>query len=64
MDKYSPVSRMWIGSNKVYIFVSDLDVLEHLLSSPKYIRKSRDYNLLNSWLGNGLLISTGMIICL
>lgn len=56
---YGPITRIWIGSNKIYILVSDPALAEHLLSSPKYIHKSVDYKLLTNWLGNGLLISTG-----
>lgn len=41
------------------LVISDPIVAEGILSSQKLIDKSEDYDLMKSWLGTGLLISTG-----
>lgn len=41
------------------IVISDPKVAEGILSSQKLIDKSEDYDLMKSWLGTGLLISSG-----
>lgn len=56
--KYSPVFRIWImGFPEV--FIKDPDDVEIILSSGSHITKSLDYNLLQPWLGTGLLTSSG-----
>lgn len=46
------------------IVVADPNVAEVILSSQKLIDKSEDYDLMKSWLGTGLLISTGKKVSL
>lgn len=41
------------------IFVSDPKVAETFLASQKLINKAQEYDLLNDWLGEGLLVSGG-----
>jgi cytochrome P450 family 4 len=41
------------------VIVSHPKVAEGILSSQKLIDKGFDYDLMNEWLGNGLLMSTG-----
>jgi hypothetical protein len=43
---------------RVY-FKLELGVFQVILSSPKHIDKSDDYNFLHPWLGTGLLTSHG-----
>ncbi|PNF41728.1 hypothetical protein B7P43_G03434 [Cryptotermes secundus] len=56
--EYSPVFRIWIlGFPEV--FITDPDDIETILSSRSHIKKSVDYLLLDPWLGEGLLTSSG-----
>ncbi|XP_066993608.2 cytochrome P450 4C1 isoform X2 [Anabrus simplex] len=57
-DKYGPILRFH-GFGRNDIVINDLDVIEKLLSSTRYIKKSGDYNFLTPWLREGLLTSTG-----
>ncbi|CRK87607.1 CLUMA_CG001403, isoform A [Clunio marinus] len=41
------------------IIVSDVKIAENILSSQKILKKANDYDLMRSWLGDGLLISSG-----
>jgi len=41
------------------IFTSDARLIEAILSSQKTIKKNRLYDLLQCWLGTGLLLSSG-----
>lgn len=59
MKKYGNVIRIHIGPNNLYLIVSDPEIIEFFMSSPKYLTKMEDYNLLQPWIGNGLLTSTG-----
>lgn len=54
----SPVARFWAGPFPM-VQLYKCKVAEVLLSSPKHLDKSRDYNFLHPWLGTGLLTSTG-----
>lgn len=51
------VSRFWIG-NKVEIHIDDPKHLEAILTNPKFLSKSFQYNFLSVSLGEGLLFST------
>lgn len=55
---YGKVLKLLIGYRPC-IFISDLGLLEKILSSPKYIQKSFDYDRFNRFLGQGLLTSKG-----
>ncbi|XP_037918316.1 cytochrome P450 4d2-like isoform X2 [Hermetia illucens] len=55
---YDGLSRIWIG-NKLTVMMTRPKDLEMVLSSTKHIKKSVLYDFLNSWLGQGLLTSTG-----
>nr|ASU43935.1 cytochrome P450 CYP4 [Eriocheir sinensis] len=50
--------RVWLGPRPL-VLISTSEDTEVLLSSPKHLDKSRDYNFLHPWLGTGLLTSTG-----
>ncbi|CAD7087171.1 unnamed protein product [Hermetia illucens] len=52
------LSRAWIG-NKLTVMMTRPKDLEVVLSSTKHIKKAVLYDFLNSWLGQGLLTSTG-----
>ena len=49
---------MFIGS-KVYILASSPELIEPVITSHKHIKKGVDYDLIQKWLGDGLLISSG-----
>lgn len=42
-----------------YVILADAKNAERILSSPKYIDKSEDYERFHPWLATGLLTSTG-----
>uniref|UniRef100_A0A1Q3FLN2 Putative cytochrome p450 4d1 n=1 Tax=Culex tarsalis TaxID=7177 RepID=A0A1Q3FLN2_CULTA len=50
--------RLWLGPELLFI-VTDAKVAEGILSSPKYIEKSGEYDFMRPWLGEGLLTSSG-----
>ncbi|RXG61450.1 cytochrome P450 4c3 [Armadillidium vulgare] len=52
------LSRTWIGL-KPHLLIYKSSVAETVLNSQKFIEKSTDYFALHSWLGTGLLTSTG-----
>lgn len=52
---------MWIG-HRLLVFLIDPRDVELILSSHVYIDKADDYKFFKPWLGNGLLISTGIHI--
>ncbi|CAH1398402.1 unnamed protein product [Nezara viridula] len=56
--KYGYTMRFWLGP-ELHIFVSEPDDMQMILSSQTLITKSTSYKLLDSWLGMGLLLSTG-----
>lgn len=49
--------RLWLGP-ELLIIVTDAKVAEGVLSSPKFIEKSGEYNFIRPWLGDGLLTSS------
>lgn len=58
-EKYGRVYRVWMF-NLVGFMISDPKVLEIVMSSTtQFMAKSRIYNLMRSWLGDGLLLSSG-----
>lgn len=57
--EYDGVVKLWIGPKLVVFLVDPRDV-EVILSSHVYIDKSAEYRFFKPWLGNGLLISTGL----
>lgn len=59
MKQYGNVIRVHLGPNNLYLVVSDPELTEFFISSPKYLTKIDDYNLFRPWIGNGLLTSTG-----
>uniref|UniRef100_A0A1I8Q941 Cytochrome P450 n=2 Tax=Stomoxys calcitrans TaxID=35570 RepID=A0A1I8Q941_STOCA len=56
--KYGGMYRVWI-LQQLAVFSSDPRDIEVILSSPQHITKNNLYELLHSWLGTGLLMSTG-----
>lgn len=52
------ISKFSIGKSHQYI-ISDLKLLEHITTSNEFLTKSPFYQFLHSWLGLGLLTSTG-----
>lgn len=55
---YGKVSRLWFFGECV-LMIQDAKYFESILSSQQVIRKNALYDLLNCWLGEGLLLSTG-----
>ncbi|KAJ1520950.1 hypothetical protein ONE63_004027 [Megalurothrips usitatus] len=56
--RYGHIYRIWFGP-LCYIGLSQAKDVETIMSSQKFIHKSRDYSHLHPWLGTGLLTSTG-----
>uniref|UniRef100_A0A1A9W2A2 Cytochrome P450 n=1 Tax=Glossina brevipalpis TaxID=37001 RepID=A0A1A9W2A2_9MUSC len=55
---YGKVCHFWIF-NKLILIVEDVQYLEAILRSSRFITKHSVYNILRNWLNDGLLISTG-----
>uniref|UniRef100_A0A2M4A9G3 Putative cytochrome n=1 Tax=Anopheles triannulatus TaxID=58253 RepID=A0A2M4A9G3_9DIPT len=58
IEQYGECFRVWLGTQLV-IVVTDPKDIEVILSSPKYIDKSTEYDFIRPWLGEGLLTSAG-----
>uniref|UniRef100_A0A182MM45 Cytochrome P450 n=1 Tax=Anopheles culicifacies TaxID=139723 RepID=A0A182MM45_9DIPT len=56
LKEYGDCIRVWLGT-QLSIVVLDPKDIEVLLSSPKYIDKSTEYDFIRPWLGEGLLTS-------
>ncbi|XP_055612681.1 cytochrome P450 4c3-like [Uranotaenia lowii] len=54
------MSRAWNGPNP-YVMISKASAVEPILSNPRLVEKSTDYDFMKPWLGNGLLTSPGKI---
>lgn len=52
--------KTWIGP-KLMVFLVDPRDIELILGSHVYIDKASEYRFFKPWLGNGLLISTGIL---
>nr|CAD7574992.1 unnamed protein product [Timema californicum] len=57
-DQYGPIIRLWLGP-ELFVFITDPKYVEVILSSNKLLDKGNNYKYLNSWIGNGLLTSSG-----
>ncbi|XP_005184045.1 probable cytochrome P450 4d14 isoform X2 [Musca domestica] len=57
-SKYGKVVRMWLGGQCV-LMIRDAKYLEDIFKSQQLIAKNDLYSLLDGWLGQGLLLSTG-----
>lgn len=60
-EKFGNVVRVWLGSNLI-VFLTDPNDVEVILNSQVHIDKAREYRFFKPWLGEGLLISTGIPI--
>ncbi|XP_052890672.1 cytochrome P450 4d1-like [Anopheles moucheti] len=58
LKRYGDCFRVWLGTQLAIVIVDPKDI-EVLLSSPKYIDKSTEYDFIRPWLGEGLLTSRG-----
>uniref|UniRef100_A0A182Q7Y3 Cytochrome P450 n=1 Tax=Anopheles farauti TaxID=69004 RepID=A0A182Q7Y3_9DIPT len=58
LKQYGDCFRVWLGTQLAIVVVDPKDI-EVLLSSPKYIDKSTEYDFIRPWLGEGLLTSRG-----
>ncbi|CRK87592.1 CLUMA_CG001389, isoform A [Clunio marinus] len=57
--QYGPIYRMWHGRTFPEIRLMTCDYAEEIFKSSKHIEKSYTYKLLEPWLGQGLISSTG-----
>lgn len=57
--EYGSILKFRIGPLHQYVLFADAKSAKQILSSPKYIDKSDDYEKFHSWLSTGLLTSTG-----
>lgn len=58
-DDYNNVAKAWIGPKLVVALFDPRDI-ELILSSQVHLDKSHEYDYFKPWLGDGLLISSGM----
>ncbi|KAG8237919.1 hypothetical protein J437_LFUL017819 [Ladona fulva] len=58
-NQYRPCFRLWIGPLMGTVHISSWKYAEEIFNSNVHIEKSSTYQFLNSWLGTGLLTSTG-----
>ncbi|XP_066993577.2 cytochrome P450 4C1 isoform X1 [Anabrus simplex] len=58
MLKFGPIAR-GRAFGVAHVIISDVNSIEKVLSSTRYIKKSTDYRFLKPWLQEGLLTSTG-----
>ncbi|XP_055604873.1 cytochrome P450 4d1-like isoform X2 [Uranotaenia lowii] len=58
IKEYGKCCRIWLGTD-LLVLVTDAKIAETILSSPKYLDKSIEYDFVRPWLGDGLLTSTG-----
>ncbi|KAF5293172.1 hypothetical protein FQR65_LT11017 [Abscondita terminalis] len=56
---YGKMYKMCLGFLPPSLFISDLEMVEHVLSSNTILDKADSYKFLTKWLGDGLLTSTG-----
>ena len=56
--KFGSLYRVWV-LQQLAVFSSNPEDIEVILSSPQHITKNNLYELLENWLGTGLLMSTG-----
>ncbi|XP_055923352.1 cytochrome P450 4d1-like isoform X4 [Eupeodes corollae] len=56
--QYGDTYRVWLG-NELNIFFQDRKDLEVILGGMRFINKAVQYDLMNGWLNEGLLISKG-----
>lgn len=54
--EHGPVFRIWFGKD-LMVFFSDAEDVRQILSNNKLLKKSRNYELSEVWLGKGLLTS-------
>ncbi|XP_062555241.1 cytochrome P450 4d2-like isoform X2 [Armigeres subalbatus] len=57
-QEYGKFYRLWIGPDLIFP-ITDVKLVEAILSSQKLLEKSVQYDFLRPWLGNGLLTSDG-----
>lgn len=57
LDEYGETIRLRFGP-KFVILTRDVKIIEQYVNNPKF-GKSRDYQMYEPWLGNGLLLSSG-----
>lgn len=58
-NEYGSLVRVNQGIEPNFLLVSDVKMLEFIMSSPKIIDKGFEYVFLENWLGLGLLTSSG-----
>uniref|UniRef100_A0A182PZ10 Uncharacterized protein n=1 Tax=Anopheles epiroticus TaxID=199890 RepID=A0A182PZ10_9DIPT len=58
LKQYGDCFRVWLGTQLAIVVIDPKDV-EVVLSSPKFIEKSTEYDFIRPWLGEGLLTSRG-----
>ncbi|KAL9878067.1 cytochrome P450 4d2-like isoform 1-T1 [Glossina fuscipes fuscipes] len=57
-EQYGKVCQLWFF-NFLFVIVQEVEYLEPILSSPRIIKKNFVYDVLRSWLNDGLLLSSG-----
>ncbi|XP_039496667.1 probable cytochrome P450 4s3 [Drosophila santomea] len=57
-EKHGPVFRIWFGKDLMVMFTDPEDI-KQLLGNNQLLTKSRNYELLEPWLGKGLLTNGG-----
>ncbi|KAL5276593.1 hypothetical protein ACFFRR_002047 [Megaselia abdita] len=57
-QRYGPIYKIWFGKDLTVLF-SDPDDVKQILSDNTLLYKSKNYDIMHDWLGNGLLTSGG-----
>lgn len=59
---YGTFIRLWQGPQSLQIIISDPDCAEKILTSNVHINKASSYDLIEPWLGLGLIQSKGTVL--
>lgn len=59
VETYGRVLRLWMGPFRLNVMLSDPKYVEYFLISNVHLDKSDGYDLLKSWLGDGLINANG-----
>lgn len=60
INRYGSVFRLWMGPFRLSVVLSEPKYVEYFLNSNENINKSDGYNMVKSWLGEGLGTSNGI----
>ncbi|KAI9562774.1 hypothetical protein GHT06_010229 [Daphnia sinensis] len=59
VKQFGRIYRSWLGF-RTFVHISTPNFVEKILTSQTYIEKGKSYSILTPWLGEGLLLATGI----